>query len=57
MDKPAIHVCEDFAKAGYPRDVEALLIIEVEGSEDEIVALLDRIRAIASDYNPANILN
>ncbi len=25
-----------FAKAGYPLDVEALLIVEVEGSEDEI---------------------
>src|SRR5262249_40680829 len=23
MDKPAIHVCEDFAKAGYPLDVAA----------------------------------
>ena len=33
MDKPAIQVCEAFAKAGYPRDVEALLIVEVEGSE------------------------
>ncbi|MEO1199997.1 MAG: FAD-binding protein, partial [Pseudomonadota bacterium] len=40
MDKPAIEVCESFAKAGYPLDVEALLIVEVEGSEDEISALL-----------------
>ena len=56
MDKPAIHVCEDFAKAGYPRDVEALLIIEVEGSESEIAVLLDQIKAIAEDYNPASIL-
>ena len=36
MDKPAIEVCESFARAGYPLDVEALLIIEVEGSEAEI---------------------
>ena len=43
MDKPAIHVCEAFAKAGYPLDVEALLIIEVEGSDDEIADLLGRI--------------
>ena len=52
MDKPAIHVCEDFAKAGYPRDVEALLIVEVEGSEDEITDLLGRIEQIASRFNP-----
>ena len=32
MDKPAIQVCENFAGAGYPLDVEALLIVEVEGS-------------------------
>ncbi|MGZ5916178.1 MAG: FAD-binding oxidoreductase [Methyloceanibacter sp.] len=50
MDKPAIHVCENFAQAGYPLDVEALLIVEVEGSEDEIVALLDTIVEIAERY-------
>jgi glycolate oxidase len=52
MDKPAIHVCENFAHAGYPLDVEALLIVEVEGSEDEIVALLDTIVEIAEGYAP-----
>ena len=31
MDRPAIEICEDFAHAGYPLDVEAMLIIEVEG--------------------------
>ena len=40
MDRPAIHVCEAFAKAGYPLDVEALLIVEVEGSDEEIADLL-----------------
>ena len=43
MDRPAIHVCEAFAKAGYPLDVEALLIVEVEGSDEEIADLLARI--------------
>ena len=56
MDKPAIHVCEDFAKAGYPRDVEALLIVEVEGDDSEIASLLDQIKSIAERYNPATIL-
>lgn len=55
MDKPAIHVCEDFAKAGYPLDVEALLIVEVEGGEDEISTLLDQIKEIAQRFNPAII--
>jgi glycolate oxidase len=52
MDKPAIEVCEAFAKAGYPMDVEALLIIEVEGSEQEIADRLAYIASIANELNP-----
>jgi glycolate oxidase len=47
MDKPAIEICEAFAHAGYPLDVEAMLIIEVEGSQDEMMIQLERIIAIA----------
>ena len=47
MDKEAIAICEAFAHAGYPLDVEALLIIEVEGSETEMETQLARIVAIA----------
>lgn len=50
MDKPAIEICEAFAKAGYPLDVEALLIIEVEGSDEEMNATLQRIVAIAKQH-------
>ena len=53
MDKPAIHATERFAHAGYPLDVEALLIVEVEGSNAEIDDLLGRIQAIAAAYEPA----
>jgi glycolate dehydrogenase FAD-linked subunit len=52
MDRPAIHVCEHFVAAGYPLDVEALLIVEVQGSEDEIDTLLEKIGEIARDFNP-----
>lgn len=55
MDRPAIHVCEAYAKAGYPLDVEALLIVEVEGSETEIASLLSRIAEIAKKYDPKSI--
>ncbi|CAK7254832.1 MULTISPECIES: FAD-linked oxidase C-terminal domain-containing protein [unclassified Shinella] len=47
MDKPAIEICEAFAGAGYPMDVEALLIVEVEGSEAEMDAMLASIIEIA----------
>ncbi len=52
MDKPAIKICEDFAKAGYPLDVEALLIVEVEGSEQEIADTFERITGVAETFNP-----
>ncbi len=47
MDKPAIEICEAFAHAGYPLDVGALLIVEVEGSEAEMETMLAGIVEIA----------
>jgi glycolate oxidase len=55
MDKPAIHVCENFAKAGYPMDVEAMLIVEVEGSAAEIEDQIGRLTEIASRYDPKTL--
>ncbi|MFN0218868.1 MAG: FAD-linked oxidase C-terminal domain-containing protein [Hyphomicrobium sp.] len=55
MDKPAIAVCEAFAGAGYPLDVEALLIVEVEGSDAEIDALLGAIAEIARPFAPKSM--
>ena len=54
MDRPIIEICENFAKAGYP-DCEALLIVEVEGSEAEIQDQLDRICRIAQKHNPVEL--
>jgi glycolate oxidase len=55
MDRPAIKVCEEFAKAGYPLDAEAMLIIEVEGSEAEIDHQLALIDNLARPYKPTTI--
>jgi glycolate oxidase len=51
MDRPAIAICENFAHAGYPLDVEAMLIVEVEGGEAEMAAELGRITAIAKAHH------
>ena len=51
MDKEAIVICEAFAHAGYPLEAEALLIIEVEGSDVEMDAQLARIIDIAKQHN------
>jgi glycolate oxidase len=50
MDKLAIEICENFAHAGYPLDVEAMLIIEVEGGDGEMKEQLDQICAIAREH-------
>lgn len=50
MDKPAIEICEAFAQAGYPLDVGALLIVEVEGSDAEMEAMLKKIVEIAGRH-------
>jgi glycolate oxidase len=55
MDKLAIEICEAYAKAGYPLDVEALLIIEVEGSDAEMDAVLARIVDIARQHGVSTI--
>jgi glycolate oxidase len=55
MDRPAIKICEDFAHAGYPLDVDAMLIVEVEGSPAEIDDMLSRIVAIAAPFKPRTV--
>src|SRR3954463_14057867 len=47
MNKPGIHAVEEFVHAGSPRDVEALLIVELDGPAAEVDHLLARVEAIA----------
>ena len=47
MDRPAIHAAEAFVKVGYPLDVEALLIVELDGPEAECDHLLGEVETIA----------
>ena len=48
MDRPAIHAVEEFVHAGYPLDVEALLIVELDGPRAEVDHLLERVQEIAN---------
>ncbi len=47
MDRPAIHAAEAFVHAGYPLDVEALLIVELDGPAAEVDHLIDAVERIA----------
>jgi len=48
MDRQAIHAAEAFVNVGYPLDVEALLIVELDGPAAECDHLIDEVAAIAT---------
>jgi len=50
MDRPAIHAAEDFVHADYPLDVEALLIVELDGPEVEVDLLIERVTEISTSH-------
>lgn len=50
MDRPAIHAAEDFCNAGYPRDVDALLICELDGPAAEVDHLIGVVEGIARQH-------
>lgn len=55
MDRPAIHAVEDFVHAGYPLDVEALLIVELDGPEAEVDYLVARVEEIAATSGAVSV--
>jgi glycolate oxidase len=55
MDKYAIETSEAFAGAGYPLDVEALLIVELDGPKAEVDYLIEQVGALAQSAGAASI--
>ncbi|OYY13536.1 MAG: FAD-binding oxidoreductase [Rhizobiales bacterium 35-68-8] len=55
MDRDAIAAAEAFVKVGYPLDVEALLIVELDGPEAECAHLLGEVSAIAAACNSSTL--
>src|SRR5207237_10838298 len=55
MDRPAIDAAEAFVRVGYPLDVEALLIVELDGPPAEVEYLTDKVEIIAGDHHAAVI--
>ncbi len=55
MDRPAIHAVEEFVHADYPLDVEALLIVELDGPKVEVDHLIARVEAIAMNNRAKNM--
>ncbi len=55
MDAAAVRAAEDFCHAGYPLDVEALLIVELDGPKVEVDHLIERVAGIARDCGATTI--
>jgi len=55
MDKALIHATDNFVKAGYPRDAESMLIVELDGTESEVNELIERVSSIAKKNKCLNI--
>jgi glycolate oxidase len=46
MDNPAIRAAEDFVHANYPVDAEAILICELDGTEEEVLAQIELVEQV-----------
>ncbi|HEV2220062.1 MAG TPA: FAD-binding protein, partial [Casimicrobiaceae bacterium] len=46
MDQPATRAVEQFVHAGYPLDAAAVLLVEADGTPEEVAAEMDEIRAL-----------
>jgi len=47
MDKALTQATDNFVKAGYPRDAEAMLIVELDGTKTEVEDLIIKVSTIA----------
>ena len=55
MDKVSINAVDAFVGAGYPTDVDALLIVEVDGMQSDVDAALASIQRITRDQGAVHI--
>lgn len=46
MDKLAIRAAEDFVHAGYPLDAQAILLCELDGTNEEVSEHVSKVRAV-----------
>ena len=55
MDKLAIQAAEDFVHAGYPREAEAILLCELDGTEAEVSEYIMLVRKILLDSGATEV--
>ncbi|MFL2889983.1 MAG: FAD-linked oxidase C-terminal domain-containing protein [Pelagibacteraceae bacterium] len=55
MDKALTKATNDFSKAGYPTDAEAMMIVELDGTEFEVMELIDKVKDISEKNNSTSL--
>jgi glycolate oxidase len=55
MDRIVIEACERAMQLGFPTDAEALLLVEIDGAEEEVVAETARVRAILESCGASQV--
>jgi len=55
MDNPAIRAAEAFAHAGYPEDAAAILLCELDGAQQEVVAQVEQVKKVLQDCGATEV--
>ena len=55
MDKALTKATNDYSKAGYPTDAEAMMIVEFDGTEHEVEAYIKKAKNIAEENNSSSL--
>lgn len=55
MDKLSIKAAEDFVHAGYPMDAEAILLCELDGTNEEVSVHISQVRDILQDSGAVEV--
>ena len=55
MDKALTKATNDYSKAGYPVDAEAMMIVEFDGTELEVEAYIKKAKEIAEENNSSSL--
>jgi glycolate oxidase len=55
MDKALTEATDNFCKAGYPRDAESMLIVEVDGTKSEVDELILKVSDLAKKNNSSSL--
>jgi len=55
MDNPAIRAAEDFVHAGYPTEASAILLCEVDGTNEEVSEEVMRVRSLLLESGASEV--